>query len=49
LSGPWANPGDRRKRGDDLVVGQVAQRLGVQSTVGEPLGEVAQGGDFILK
>ena len=43
LSGPWANPGDRRKLGNDLVVGQVAQSTGVQTTVGEPLGHIAQG------
>ena len=46
LSRPWANPWDLRERGDDLVVGQLAQGVGVQSTVGEALGEVAQGGDF---
>src|SRR5258708_38485496 len=38
LSGPWANAWDRGQRGDELVVRQLAQDLGVQSPVGKVLG-----------
>ena len=41
LHGPGPNPGDLGELGDDLLVGQCAQRVGVQPAVGQPFGEVA--------
>jgi hypothetical protein len=43
---PRAYPGDSGELGDDLVVGQAAQRLLVQAAVRQPFGEVAEGADL---
>jgi hypothetical protein len=46
LDRPRAYPGDGSEHGDDLVIGQAAQRLLVQAAVREPFGEVAEGADL---
>ena len=46
LNGPRPDAGDLGQRGDQLVVRQGAKRFGVEPSVGQPLGEVAQRGDL---
>jgi hypothetical protein len=41
LHGPGTYPGNLAELGDDVLVGQCAQRVSVQPAVGQPLGEVA--------
>ena len=46
LSGPGADPGDGGELGNELVVGQGAQDIGVESAVRQPLGEITQRPDL---
>lgn len=46
LSGPWSDPGDGGELGNEIIVGQTAEDIGVQSAVRQPFGEITQRADL---